>query len=66
MSTYEMMRHFADSWVLLAMVLFFVGVVLRLLRPGARALADDARMIPFRDDVASPPEKECRDGRSAD
>ncbi|MQW35964.1 CcoQ/FixQ family Cbb3-type cytochrome c oxidase assembly chaperone, partial [Sinorhizobium meliloti] len=27
METYTAMRHFADSWGLLAMTLFFLGVV---------------------------------------
>jgi cytochrome c oxidase cbb3-type subunit 4 len=50
METYTMMRHFADSWGLLAMALFFVAVVLRLVfRPGARREADDAASIPFKD-----------------
>lgn len=49
MSTYEQMRHFADSWVLAAMTLFFVGVIVWVLRPAAKSLADDAKMIPFRD-----------------
>ena len=36
METYTAMRHFADSWGLLAMTLFFLAVVLFTLRPGAR------------------------------
>jgi cytochrome c oxidase cbb3-type subunit 4 len=50
METYTAMRHFADSWGLLAMALFFVGVVIFAFRPGSRANADEAASIPLRDD----------------
>ncbi len=36
METYTAMRHFADSWGLLAMALFFLGVVFFIFRPGAK------------------------------
>jgi cytochrome c oxidase cbb3-type subunit IV len=49
METYDSMRHFADSWGLLGMVVFFLGVVVWVLRPGARRAADEAKMIPFRE-----------------
>jgi len=51
--TYESLRHFADSWGLLAMLIFFVGAIGWTFRPGARAAQDDARMIPFRDEEAN-------------
>lgn len=38
METYTAMRHFADSWGLLAMTLFFAGVVVFTLRPGSKKL----------------------------
>jgi cytochrome c oxidase cbb3-type subunit 4 len=44
------MRHFADSWGLLAMTLFFIGAVLFTLRPGAKKAADEAADIPLKDD----------------
>jgi cytochrome c oxidase cbb3-type subunit 4 len=50
MDTYTAMRHFADSWALLAMALFFVGVVFFAFRPGSRKLADEAANIPLKDD----------------
>jgi len=50
METYTAMRHFADSWGLLFMVLFFVGVVLFAFRPGSRKHADEAAQIPLKDD----------------
>ena len=39
--TYTWLRHFADSWWLLAMMSFFIGCVLFALRPGARKLHRD-------------------------
>ncbi|MGF1500883.1 MAG: cbb3-type cytochrome c oxidase subunit 3 [Paracoccaceae bacterium] len=50
-STYQLLREFADSWFLLAMVLFFVGMVLYTLRPGAKATHDDIANIPLRNDT---------------
>ncbi len=50
METYTQMRHFADSWGLLFMVIFFVGVVLFAFRPGGKASADRAAEIPFKED----------------
>lgn len=35
-STYETLRHFADSWGLAAMVLAYLGLALWPFRPGAR------------------------------
>ncbi|PWJ81011.1 cytochrome c oxidase cbb3-type subunit 4 [Pseudaminobacter salicylatoxidans] len=50
METYTAMRHFADSWGLLFMVLFFIGVALFAFRPGSRKQADEAARIPLKDD----------------
>lgn len=50
METYTALRHFADSWGLLGMALFFVGVIVFTLRPGARKAADDAANIPLKED----------------
>ncbi|WP_339761397.1 cbb3-type cytochrome c oxidase subunit 3 [uncultured Hoeflea sp.] len=50
METYTAMRHFADSWGLVFMFAVFVGVVLFLLRPGARKAADEAAQIPLKED----------------
>lgn len=47
---YHTMRAFADSWGLLAMVAFFIAVVLWTLRPGGKKLSDDAARIPFKED----------------
>jgi len=48
--TYTAMRHFADSWGLLAMTLFFLAVVLFTLRPGGGKQAKDAANIPLKED----------------
>lgn len=48
METYDAMRHFADSWGLVAMLLFFAAVVLRLFGVRARRHADEAAQIPFK------------------
>jgi cytochrome c oxidase cbb3-type subunit 4 len=47
---YHTMRAFADSWALLLMVLFFVGVAAFAFRPGSRKSADEIARIPLRDD----------------
>lgn len=50
MELYSILRAFADSWMLLAMTLFFLGVVLYTLRPGSRATHADIASIPLRND----------------
>lgn len=47
---YETLRQFADSWGLLALFLFFVGVIFFTFRPGSRKSAEDASRIPLRED----------------
>ncbi|MFC4626036.1 cbb3-type cytochrome oxidase subunit 3 [Daeguia caeni] len=47
---YETMRHFADSWGLLGMTIFFILVVLYVFRPGSKKKADEIKTIPFKDD----------------
>ena len=50
METYTTLRHFADSWFLLAMTLFFLGAILFAFRPGSKKLADEAARIPLKDE----------------
>lgn len=50
MDTYSILRQIADSWVLLLMFLFFLGVVLWAFRPGSRKAHDDTANIPFRNE----------------
>lgn len=47
---YHILREFADSWVALALFLFFVGAVIFALRPGSRKIHEDIANIPFRHD----------------
>ncbi|WP_226782107.1 cbb3-type cytochrome c oxidase subunit 3 [Oceaniglobus trochenteri] len=53
METYTFLRALADSWVLLAMTLFFLGVILWAYRPGSRRMHDEISQIPLRDDTES-------------
>lgn len=46
--TYSIFREIADSWVLLAMFAFFIGVVVWAFRPGSRRVHEDTANIPFR------------------
>ncbi|GAA4218127.1 cbb3-type cytochrome c oxidase subunit 3 [Sagittula sp. NFXS13] len=50
MGTYDFLRHFADSWGLLAMFVFFSAAVIWALLPGSRTGQSDAANIPFRHD----------------
>lgn len=48
MDTYSLFRMIADSWVLLAMTVFFIGVVFWAFRPGSGPDHQDSAEIPFR------------------
>jgi cytochrome c oxidase cbb3-type subunit 4 len=50
--TYHVLREFADSWGLLALVTMFVGVVLFTFRPGGNAIHDDSAKLPLRNETA--------------
>ena len=50
METYTAMRQFADSWGLVGMALFFLGVILFTLRPGGKSQAQEAASIPLKED----------------
>jgi cytochrome c oxidase cbb3-type subunit 4 len=49
-STYDALRHLADSWGLVAMVAFFAGFAAWPFRPGARAKNDSAAGMIFESD----------------
>ncbi len=51
MDTYTLLRQFADSWFLIAMALFFLGVVLYTLRPSARETHRKLARLPLRNDT---------------
>ena len=61
--TYNALRHFADSWGLLAMTLFFLGVVLWTFRPSARETYRDSANIPLRNEDAPTPDVAPREER---
>ena len=48
MSTYDTLRHIADSWGLLAMFAFFVAMVLFVFRRGSKARYEEAAQIPLK------------------
>lgn len=58
MDTYSFLRELADSWVLIALFVFFVGSVIWAYRPGSGELHGQAREIPFRHDEAPRGEEE--------
>ena len=58
MEEYTLLRQFADSWMLLALFAFFIGVVIWVFRPGSSSTYADTADIPFRhaDQPANPKE----------
>lgn len=62
METYSFLRGLADSWALLILVLFFLGVILFVFRPGSRKAHRDAAESIFRHEnrPADADEKEGR------
>ena len=48
METYSFLRQFADSWMLLALFAFFIGVVVWVFRPGGTKAYENPANIPFR------------------
>jgi cytochrome c oxidase cbb3-type subunit 4 len=57
--TYTALRSFADSWHLLFMFCFFIGMVLFLFRPGSRKLHDESANLIFRNDDRPAPADEA-------
>jgi cytochrome c oxidase cbb3-type subunit 4 len=66
METYSLLRQFADSWMLLALFVFFIGVVVWVFRPGARKKYEDPANIPFRHEDKPAPEKNGAHGEEKD
>ena len=65
MDTYSFLRELADSWVLLAMVIFYITACLWSFRPSAHKANEEAAGIPLRNDkdahfIAQEPE--AKDG----
>jgi cytochrome c oxidase cbb3-type subunit 4 len=60
MEHYSFLRQFADSWMLLALVVFFVAVILWVFRPGSSKTYRDTAEIPFRHEDKPATDKEAR------
>jgi cytochrome c oxidase cbb3-type subunit IV len=50
MDIYSLLREFADSWVLLFLTVFFLGVFVWAWRPGSRPVHDEIANSIFRND----------------
>jgi cytochrome c oxidase cbb3-type subunit 4 len=48
MGTYDTLRQIADSWGLLAMFVFFIGIVLFVFRRGSKQRYEEAAKIPLK------------------
>ena len=52
MELYTLLRQFADSWHLLFMFAFFLGVIAWAFRPGSKRSHQDSANVIFRNDDA--------------
>ena len=65
MEEYTFLRQFADSWMLLALFLFFIGVVIWVFRPGSSKTYRDTADIPFRyEDKPAPDTAKDKEART--
>ena len=65
MEEYTLLRQFADSWMLLMLFAFFIGVVVWVFRPGSSRVYRDTADIPFRhDDKPAPAEGKAEEART--
>ncbi len=55
MEEYTLLRQIADSWGLLVMFVFFIGIIAWAFRPGSRSEHDNAASIPLRNEDAPAP-----------
>jgi len=65
METYSLLREFADSWMLLVLFSFFIGVVIFVFRPGSTKTYDDPASIPFRHEDKPAPARGADDAKEA-
>ncbi len=47
---YTILRELADSWFMLMMFTFFIGVIIFAFRPGTKDSYDRLRNLPLQDD----------------
>lgn len=71
MNTYAFLREFAGSWMLIAMMLFYISACLWVLSPKRRAANADAAQIPFRNETLDTarneePDQDERPGKGLD
>ena len=59
METYTLLREFADSWFLIAMLVFFLGTWVFAFWPSLKSDRDTAAAIPLRDDDTTGCSKNC-------
>ncbi len=59
METYSLLRQFADSWMLLVLFAFFVGIVIWVFRPGASKIYENPANIPFRHEDKPAPKRDA-------
>ncbi len=50
-STYDFLRHLADSWGLVAMMVVFLTLTLWPFRPGAGKRNEEAANVIFKDEI---------------
>ncbi|MDU9002848.1 cbb3-type cytochrome c oxidase subunit 3 [Sedimentitalea todarodis] len=60
MEIYTLLRQIADSWMLLFLFVFFVGIVLWVFRPGSTKTYEDTSNIPFRNEDKPATSEEAR------
>lgn len=60
MENYSILRQFADSWMLLLLFGFFLGIIIWVFRPGSTAQYRDTADIPFRHDDKPATSEEAR------
>lgn len=60
MEEYTFLRQFADSWMLVMLFVFFLGIIVWVLRPGGTKVYKDTADIPFRHDDKPATDKEAR------
>jgi cytochrome c oxidase cbb3-type subunit IV len=50
MTTYDILREFADSWVLLSFTVFFIIMLGFVFRKGTKSQYEQVSLIPLQDD----------------
>ena len=67
MEMYTFLRQMADSWMLLALFAFLIGVFIWVFRPGATKQYKDTANIPFRhSDKPAPVQDRTQNGVKGD